>query len=61
MSLDWPNPVKEARAHGLREGQTMMRDKIAEELATFATTHPDPVVADELWAFVIHVRQRGLL
>lgn len=57
MPLDWPNPVKEARAHGMREGQTLMRDRLADEFAVFATSHPNPVIADELWAFVEHIRR----
>ena len=51
------DPVQAVKVDALATGQRMMRDRIAVDLATFATSHPDPVVADELWAFINHVRK----
>lgn len=51
------DPVRAVKVDALATGQRMMRDRIAVDLAQFATSHPDPVVADELWAFVNHVRR----
>lgn len=50
-------PQLTAEAEGIATGQRMMRDRIAVELAQFASSHPDPVVSDELWTFVDHVRR----
>ena len=58
MPLDWPNPVREARAHGYRDGATWMRNTLADAFATYATSHPDPVVSDELWTFVNYIRSQ---
>lgn len=33
------------------------KDRIESKLMQWATTHPDPVVRDELWAAVEHVRK----
>ena len=51
------DPVQAVKVDALATGQRMMRDRIAVDLAQFATTHPDPVVSVELWAFVNHVRR----
>lgn len=50
------DPVQAVKVDALATGQRIMRDRIAVDLAQFATSHPDPVVADELWAFVNYVR-----
>ena len=49
--------VLEARKGGMRDGATAMRDRLATMLGSWATTHPDNVVADELWQFVDKVRK----
>lgn len=51
------NPVQAVKRDALATGQRMMRDRIAVDLAHYATTHPNPVVSDELWAFVEYVRK----
>lgn len=33
------------------------RERIEQHLMTFATTHPDPVVRDELWQAIENVRK----
>jgi hypothetical protein len=53
-----PDRVKEARALGYREGMTDMRERLARDFATFAASHPDPIVSDELWAFCHHIRTK---
>lgn len=50
------DPVQAVKVDALATGQRMMRDRIAVDLAQFATSHPSPVVSDELWAFVNYVR-----
>lgn len=42
------------------EGQKDMRDRIAVMFSSWATTHPDPVVADELWQFVSSIKNIDL-
>lgn len=46
----------QAKAAGFSEGARYMRDKVEHLFAQWATTHPDPVVADELWTFVEKLR-----
>lgn len=50
------DPVQAVKVDALATGQRMMRDRIAVGLAQFATSHPSPVVSDELWAAVNYVR-----
>ena len=50
------DPVAAVKVDALATGQRMMRDRIAIDLAAFAIAHPDPVVADELWSFINHIR-----
>ena len=38
------------------QGAMIMRQQIVDQFAQFATTHPDPVVANELWEFVDKIR-----
>jgi len=38
------------------QGAMIMRQQIVDQFAQFATTHPDPVVAHELWEFVDKIR-----
>ena len=57
MSLNvFVDPVPVAREEGRLMGRRAMRDEIATDFAAFATDHPSQVVADELWAFVEHIR-----
>lgn len=51
------DPDLAIKADALATGQRMMRDRIAVALAQYATSHPDPEVADELWGFIEHVRK----
>jgi hypothetical protein len=46
------DPTLPAREAGRIQGATEMRERIKHEFAKYATRHPDPVVADELWGFV---------
>lgn len=50
------DPVALARRDALATGQRIMRDKLAADFAAFAVNHPNPVIADELWSFVHHIR-----
>ena len=50
------DPVQAVKVDALATGQRMMRDRIAVDFAQFASSHPDPVVADELWTFIHHIR-----
>lgn len=43
------------------EGQRSMRDRLSIMFTQWASMHPDPVVADELWQFVYKVREVSLL
>jgi hypothetical protein len=54
------DPVGSVRREALETGKRMMRDKLACDFAIFATQHPDPVVSDELWAFVEHIRKQTI-
>ena len=51
------DPVPFARETGRQLGQRQMRDRIRDQFAVFATRHPDPVIADELWTFVSHIER----
>jgi hypothetical protein len=37
-----------------------MRDQVRDQFAMYATRHPEPVVADELWGFVHHIERMDL-
>jgi hypothetical protein len=37
-----------------------MRDQVRDQFAMYATRHPEPVVADELWGFVRHIERMDL-
>jgi hypothetical protein len=54
------DPVRTAREDGRVQGRKEMRDLIRDQFATFASTHPEPRVADELWAFVAHIERARL-
>ena len=54
------DPVKTAREEGRLRGRLEMRNHIRDQFATFAVRHPDPVVSDELWAFVNHIDRQQL-
>jgi len=46
------DPTGIALDEGRKQGVRLERDRIRSQFATYATRHPDPVVADELWGFV---------
>jgi len=46
------DPTAVARDQGRKAGAREERDRIRGQFALWATRHPDPVVADELWGFV---------
>jgi len=50
------DPTTTAREAGRQQGRHEMREQLAAMFAGFATSHPDPVVSDELWTFVMHIR-----
>ena len=54
------DPVRLAREEGRTQGRKEMRDLLRDQFATFASTHPDPRIADELWTFVEHVERARL-
>jgi hypothetical protein len=54
------DPVRWSREEGRLQGRKEMRDHIRAQFATFATRHPDPVIADELWTFVNHIERMDL-
>jgi hypothetical protein len=49
--------MKIARANGIEEGQRMMRDRIAHDLASWAGHHPTKVIGDELHQYAEYVRE----
>lgn len=51
------DPVRTSREEGRLTGRKEMRDLLRSTFATFAASHPDPVVADELWTFVGHIER----
>lgn len=53
------DPTAVARDQGRKAGAREERERIRNEFATYATRHPDPVVADELWGFVHHLDREG--
>lgn len=46
------DPVPVARDEGRKQGRREMRDRIRQELAAFAASHPVQEISDELWTFV---------
>ena len=54
------DPVRTSREEGRLQGRKEMRDSIRDQFVTFAMTHPDPVVRDELWAFKEHIEKASL-
>jgi hypothetical protein len=42
------------------QGRKEMRDRLRDQFATFASSHPNPVVADELWTFIGHIERMDL-
>lgn len=49
------DPVPIAREAGRHAGRKEMREQLRAMFASFATTHPDQVVSDELWTFVGYI------
>lgn len=54
------DPVRTSREEGRLQGRKEMRDLLRDAFATFATSHPNSVVADELWTFVNHIEKADL-
>ena len=47
---------RRVRDEGFSEGARYMRDQIERTFMQWASTHPDPVVRDELWAYTDKLR-----
>ena len=56
----WTDPTRLAREAGRLQGRKEMRDQVRDQFAMYATRHPEPVVADELWGFVRHIERMDL-
>lgn len=54
------DPVRTAREEGRLQGRQEMRELIRGLFAGFASSHPDPVVSDELWMFKEHIERADL-
>ena len=54
------DPVRTSREEGRIAGKKEMRDQIKGMFASFASTHPDQVVSDELWTFVGYIERTDL-
>ena len=52
-----PDVTASARDIGRAEGRLEAVREIADAFAKFAISHPDPVVCDELWAFINYLRK----
>ena len=52
--------VRTSREEGRIAGRREMRDQIKGMFASFASTHPDQVVSDELWTFVGYIERTDL-
>ena len=54
------DPARVAREEGRICGRKEMRDQVKAMFASFASTHPDQVVSDELWTFVGYIERTDL-
>jgi hypothetical protein len=54
------DPVRTSREEGRVQGRKEMRDLLRDQFAMFASSHPSPIVADELWTFVAHIEKASL-
>jgi hypothetical protein len=54
------DPVRTSREEGRVQGRKEMRDLLRDQFAMFASSHPSPVVGDELWTFVAHIEKASL-
>lgn len=54
------DPVRTSREEGRMQGRKEMRDHLRDVFASFAASHPNPVIADELWQFVGHIEKADL-
>lgn len=45
---------------GYIEGRKAMQQDFERQFAQWAQSHPDPVVCDELWAFVDKIREQEM-
>ena len=54
------DPARVAREEGRIQGKKEMRDQVKAMFASFASTHPDQVVSDELWTFVGFIERTDL-
>lgn len=54
------DPVRASREEGRMQGRKEMRDHLRGVFASFASSHPTPVVRDELWSFIEHIERADL-
>lgn len=54
------DPARVAREEGRIQGKKEMRDQVKAMFASFASTHPDQTVSDELWTFVGFIERTDL-
>ena len=54
------DPVRTSREEGRIQGRKEMRDHLRDAFASFAASHPNPVIADELWQYVGHIERANL-
>ena len=54
------DPVRTSREEGRLQGRKEMRDQLKAMFASFATSHPDQVVSDELWTLVGYIERTDL-
>ena len=54
------DPVRTAREEGRLAGRKEMRDMLRDTFASFAASHPNPVISDELWQYVGHIEKADL-
>lgn len=43
-----------------RQGQEAMLDDLVSQFKEWAKSHPNPVIADELWGFVDKIREQEM-
>ena len=54
------DPVRTSREEGRMQGRKEMRDMLRDTFASFASSHPNPVIADELWQYVSHIERADI-
>ncbi len=53
----FPDERRKLKGEAHRLGQRAMKDRIIHMFQQYAVSHPEPVVVDELWAFVEKLRE----